>query len=408
MTDAPTTFGAATSATAVRRNDHRGLIVIAHRGASGYRPEHTLESYRLAIRQGADFIEPDLVITRDGILVARHDNEISTTTDVAEHRAFDGRRTTKTVDGIPITGWFAEDFTLAELKSLRAKERLPTLRPDNMRFDGLYQIPTFAEVVQLADRESREGRVVGVYPETKHPTYFAREGRHLDGSPIATSLGEKLVATLVAERFVDPRRVYVQSFEIENLLELKKRLMPDAGVDLPLVQLYGNLDADTPYDVTYNVRAGADLSNIYGELKPLIAHRLAADMRYAALATGPVLRWMRANYADGIGPWKGDLLVRSPHDRSRRRGAAAKGGHADTAIGNLGRAHPMLAHALRAGLQVHPYTLRAEPDFLVRTSAGTVLPLIDEAESLYALGVQGLFIDQPDIGFAARKRFLGC
>ncbi|MGH8078229.1 MAG: glycerophosphodiester phosphodiesterase family protein, partial [Lysobacter sp.] len=157
----------------VARRDHGALIVIAHRGASGYRPEHTLEAYRLAIRQGADFIEPDLVITKDGVLVARHENEISDTTDVAAHAEFAHLRTTKTIDGDVITGWFTEDFTLAELKTLRAKERIPAVRPDNTRFDGMYSIPTFAEVVQLAKRESRCGRVVGVDPETKHPTWFA-------------------------------------------------------------------------------------------------------------------------------------------------------------------------------------------------------------------------------------------
>src|SRR5688500_4359191 len=144
----------------------QGLIVIAHRGASGYRPEHTLEAYRLAIRQGADFIEPDLVATRDGVLIARHENEISGTTDVAAHPEFASRRTTKIVDGVAMTGWFTEDFTLAEIRTLRAKERIPAIRPDNTRFDGLYTIPTFAEVVQLAKSESRGGRRIGVYPET--------------------------------------------------------------------------------------------------------------------------------------------------------------------------------------------------------------------------------------------------
>ena len=199
--------------TPTPRTRHQGLIVIGHRGASGYRPEHTLEAYRLAIRQGADFIEPDLVATKDGVLVARHENEISGTTDVASHPEFASRRTTKTVDGHALTGWFTEDFTLAELKTLRAKERIPGVRPANARFDGMYQIPTFAEVVRLAKSESRDGHVIGVYPETKHPTYFAHEGRHLDGSLIGVSLGRKLVETLIAEGFTDPRRVYIQSFE---------------------------------------------------------------------------------------------------------------------------------------------------------------------------------------------------
>ena len=162
-----TAFAQASPAmTEPNQRDRQGLIVIAHRGASGYRPEHTLEAYRLAIRQGADFIEPDLVATRDGVLIARHENEISGTTDVAAHPEFAGCRTTKVVDGVAMTGWFTEDFTLAEIRTLRAKERIPAIRPDNTRFDGLYTIPTFAEVVQLARRESRGGRRSGVYPET--------------------------------------------------------------------------------------------------------------------------------------------------------------------------------------------------------------------------------------------------
>ncbi len=377
--------------------------MIAHRGASGYRPEHTLEAYRLAIRQGADFIEPDLVATRDGVLVARHDNEISATTDVAAHPAFASRRTTKTIDGTPVTGWFSEDFTLAELKTLRAKERLPALRPANTRFDGRYQIPTFAEILQLARRESRDGRVVGVYPETKHPTYFAREGRRLDGSAIAISLGAVLVDTLLAEGFTDPGRVFIQSFEVENLIELKRKLMPAAGIDLPLVQLFGHLDSATPYDLVDNARSGADLTRIYGGLQALVAGGLDADTRYAALASRAALRWMRANYAAGIGPWKGNLLpCVAPHHRRRPE----RNGDADTAPCNSGLAPSMLADALDAGLLVHPYTLRAEPGFLAQAPDGVTRSVIDEAVQLFGLGVQGVFIDQPDLGVAARDIFL--
>jgi glycerophosphoryl diester phosphodiesterase len=142
-------------------------IVIGHRGASGYRPEHTLAAYKLAIDMGADYIEPDLVSTKDHVLVARHENEISGTTDVADHPEFADRKATKTIDGVAVTGWFTEDFTLAELRTLRAKERLPDVRPANTAFDGLYQVPTFQEVIDLAKQ-----RHVGIYPETKHPTYF--------------------------------------------------------------------------------------------------------------------------------------------------------------------------------------------------------------------------------------------
>ena len=148
-------------------------LVIAHRGASGYRPEHTLAAYALGARMGADYIEPDLVSTKDGVLVARHENEISATTDVADHPEFASRRATKTIDGLALTGWFTEDFTLAELKTLRAKERIPELRPRNTLYNGRYQVPTFQEVIDLSKRLSRElDRPIGIYPETKHPTYF--------------------------------------------------------------------------------------------------------------------------------------------------------------------------------------------------------------------------------------------
>ena len=385
------------------RDDHQGLIVIGHRGASGYRPEHTLESYRLAIRQGADFIEPDLVATKDGVLVARHENEISGTTDVADHAEFANRKTTKTVDGIALTGWFTEDFTLAELRTLRAKERIPDIRPGNTRYDGLYQVPTFAEVIQLAKRESRGKRKIGIYPETKHPTYFAREGRRLDGGLIATSLGAKLIETLVAQGFTDPKRVYIQSFEVENLIELKKKIMPMAGVNLPLTQLYDDIAEAKPYDFAYNVAHGADLNAVYGGLNQKIEGGIGPDTGYGALVTQPVLNWMKANYAAGIGPWKVNLLPRVALDPK----VDANGdGKAELGTRNTGIVHPMLGRALKAGLQVHPYTLRAEENFLTQTPNGVSQTALAEAVQLYSMGVQGFFIDQPDVGVAARDIFL--
>ncbi len=376
------------------------MIVIAHRGASGYRPEHTLEAYRLAIRQGADFIEPDLVVTRDGVLIARHENEISGTTDVATHTEFADRYTRKSIDGEVVSGWFTEDFTLAEIKTLRAKERIPAVRPDNARFDGMYAIPTFAEVVRLAQRESVSGRAIGVYPETKHPTYFAKQGRRFDGSPIAMSLGSLLLNTLVAEGFTDPRRVYIQSFEIANLIELQRSLMPGAGVNLPLVQLVGDLDRAGPYDVAYNVRTGAALAEMYADLPAHIEGGLSAETRYGALTTDAALKWLAAHYATAIAPWKGNLLPRTAPEGER----SGDDGHGDIAA--HGAAHPMLARALTAGLAVHPYTLRAEQAFLSQNSAGTPQSVLDEAVQLLRRGVQGFFIDQPDLGVAARKLFL--
>ena len=188
-------------------------IVIAHRGASGSRPEHTLAAYDLAIDQGADVIEPDLVPTKDDILVARHENEIGGTTDVAQHAEFAARRTTKTIDGEQVTGWFTEDFTLAELKTLRARERLPQLRSANAAYDGRFAIPTLAEIIALAKRRSAEtGRTIGIYPETKHPTYFASIGHPTDAA---------LVHQLHAAGWDSAAApVFIQSFEVANLRRL--------------------------------------------------------------------------------------------------------------------------------------------------------------------------------------------
>jgi glycerophosphoryl diester phosphodiesterase len=202
------------------------VVVIAHRGASGERPEHTLESYRLAIEQGADYIEPDLVMTRDGVLIARHENEIGGTTDVADRPEFAARRRAQIIDGETMTGWFTEDFTLAEIKSLRARERLPALRPQNCAFDGRFSVPTFDEILQLATetnrRRSTEPRI-GVYPETKHPAHFA-----------AIGLPQEQAVLTALDRFDYGREgspVFIQSFDPNNLRQLREM------THLPLVQL---------------------------------------------------------------------------------------------------------------------------------------------------------------------------
>jgi glycerophosphoryl diester phosphodiesterase len=244
-------------------------LVIAHRGASGERPEHTLAAYALAIDQGADVIEPDLVPTRDGVLVARHENEIGGTTDVADHSVLADRRTTKTIDGRAVTGWFTEDFTLAELKTLRARERIPDLRPANAQYNGRFEVPTLAEVIALA-----QARGVGVYPETKHPTYFAAIGLPTDGP---------LVEALHAAGWRDEAApVFVQSFEVANLKAIA------VMTRLRLIQL---IDAEG---------APAD----------------GAEHSYAAMTTPAGLARI-ARYAWGIGPAKSLLgdgtLVRDAH-----------------------------------------------------------------------------------------------
>jgi glycerophosphoryl diester phosphodiesterase len=326
-------------------------LVIGHRGASGYRPEHTLAAYELAARQGADYIEPDLVITKDGVLVARHEPEISTTTDVADHPEFAARMTTKPLDGVDVTGWFAEDFTLAELKTLRAKERIPQLRPQNTAYDGAFEIPTLQEVVDLSGRLSKElRRPVGIYPETKHPTYFRAQGLPLE---------KPLVRTLDRNGLNRPgARVFVQSFEVANLRGLERRLR------VPLVQLYGARTA-RPYDFV-----------------------ASGDPRtYGDLATPEGLRFV-GGYADGAGPSK-DYVV--PRDAT-------------------GRSLPpttFVADAHRAGLVVHPYTFRAENAFLPLERRSSADPaehgdIAAELRQFYDLGVDGVFADQPDEAVAAR------
>ena len=320
-------------------------LVIAHRGASGYRPEHTLASYELAIRLGADFIEPDLVSTKDGVLVARHENEISTTTNVADHPEFRNRRATKTIDGVVMTGWFTEDFTLAELKRLRAEERLPDVRPNNTIYDGRFPVPTLQEVIDLARRYG-----VGIYPETKHPTYF---------DSIGLSLEEPLVRVLRANRLDRPDApVFVQSFETTNLRQL------DRVIDVPLVQLIGGSGA--PYDL---VAAGSPTT-------------------YDDLVTPAGLRRI-AGYADGIGPDKNRIVPRD-------------------AAGFLLEPTTLVRDAHRRDLLVHPYTFRAEnqflpADFRIGTDPNRYGDIAAEFELFFDLGVDGVFADQPDIAVYARR-----
>ncbi len=324
-------------------------IVIGHRGASGYRPEHTLASYRLAADLGADFIEPDLVSTSDGVLVARHENEISGTTDVAEHPEFADRQTTKTIDGTELTGWFTEDFTLAELKTLRAVERIPEVRPDNTAFDGLEEIPTLQEVIDLAQEEG-----VGIYPESKHPTYF---------DSIGLSLEEPLIEVLEANGY-DQRKdpVFIQSFETANLREL------DGMTELRLVQLIGGSGA--PFDL---VDAGDDRT--YDDL--------VTDKGLAEIA----------GYADGIGPDKGRIVPRD-------------------AEGRLQEPTSLVDNAHRRDLVVHPYTFRNENAFLPADfrqgdpDSPVFLRATGDAPAEYRLffdlGVDGVFSDNPDTAVAVR------
>ena len=326
-------------------------MLIAHRGASGYRPEHTLAAYQLAIAQGADYIEPDVVATKDGQLVARHENEIGGTTDVSVHPEFADRRTTKTIDGRPVTGWFTEDFTLAELKTLRAKERLPKVRAGNTDFDGLYPIATLEEVVDLA-RHSRtaDGRRIGVYPETKHPTYFADLGLALE---------DRLVDVLEDNGYAgadDP--VVIQSFETQNLQRLSRR------TDLPLVQLVACTGAPHDLQSSGDPRTYADLVSAEG----------LAEI---------------SGYADAVGLCK-DVMI--PRDTQNRLGAPT---------GVIRDAH-------RAGLSVTGWTFRLENQFLpedYRLGGDPAAPgdLRREIETYLGAGMDAFFTDHPDVGDLARR-----
>jgi len=247
-----------------------GMLVIAHRGASGHRPEHTLAAYELGARLGADYLEPDLVSTADGVLVARHEPEIGATTDVGARPEFADRRTTKRVDGVDRTGWFVEDFTLAELKTLRAVERIPRVRPSNATYDGRFEVPTLTEILALRARLSAElGREIGVYPETKHPTYFARLGLALEAPLVAELAAAGLNSTGAP--------VFVQSFEQANL-RLLRGMTP-----LPLVQL---IAADGPLCTPAGLIAVSRYAAAVGPAKELVLRpgRLVADAHAAGLA----------------------------------------------------------------------------------------------------------------------------
>jgi glycerophosphoryl diester phosphodiesterase len=311
-------------------------LIIGHRGASGHRPEHTLASYELAIELGADFIEPDLVPTRDGVLIARHENEISETTDIGDRPEFRERRTTKTIDGRAVTGWFTEDFTVAEIKSLRARERLASR---DHSFDGRFEVPTFDEVLALARRNG-----VGVYPETKHPTYFRSLGLPLE---------ERLVAALHGAGYAGRTApVFLQSFEIGNLRHLRTM------TDLPIIQLLEEDGGPWGDPRTYrDLTAPAELARI-------------------------------AEYADGIGPSKRLIVPNRPAGPD----------------GSLGAPTSLVADAHRAGLLVHPWTFRSDPPFLAAEYGGD--PGREYAQ-FFALGVDAVFSDFPGDAVRARRQYAG-
>ena len=341
--------------------------LIAHRGASALRPEHTLAAYTQAIEDGANIIEPDLVSTKDGVLVARHENAIAilnpdgsvreATTDIIDRPEFASRKTTKMIDGNAITGWFTEDLTLAELKTLRARERIPAIRPANVAFNGQFQVPTLQEVIDLAKSKSIEkGRTIGIYPETKHPTYFKSIGLPLE---------KRLVDVLALNGWNSKEApVFIQSFEVANLKELR------GLTTARIVQLLSS--AGRPYDF---VAAGA-----------------AETRLYADLITPAGLKEV-ASYANGIGPSK-DMVI-------------------PVVNGALGTATALVSNAKAAGLVMHIYTLRPENNFLpanlkkAPTTDNTLRgDSITEIQTFLQAGVDGFFTDDSAVGREAIRTFV--
>ncbi|MDZ7963230.1 MAG: esterase-like activity of phytase family protein [Aulosira sp. DedQUE10] len=379
--------------------DGKAPKVLGHRGASGDRPEHTLESYKLAIEQGADFIEPDLVVTKDGVLIARHEpalailnadgtvNTGNTTTNVATIAKFSDRKKTVNLDGNPITGWFAEDFTLAEIKELKAIERL-SFRDQS--YNGQLEIPTLKEIIDLVkDVEAKTGKKIGIYPETKHPTYTAQEATYVGtDTKINRNLGQILIDTLKANNFTDPSRIFIQSFEVANLKELHDVIMPKAGVDIPLVQL---LDAS---DIDIN---GKIIESQPYDLK------VSADKRtYGDLRTPEGLAEI-AKYADGIGPWK-RMIVSVKGTDANGDGKADdvnKDGTVNDADKTLLAPTTLVQDAHTAGLQVHPYTFRNEDRYLAADYKGK--PEL-EFQQFIQLGVDAYFTDFPITGDKVRDQ----
>ena len=340
--------------------------VTGHRGASALRPEHTLAAYLQAINDGADIIEPDLVVTRDGVLVARHEHEIGGTTNVATLTQFAARKATKNIDGVPVTGWFTEDFTLAELKTLRARERIPANRPANVAYNDQFEIPTLQEVIDLVKKESvARNKVIGIYPETKHPTYFKSIGLPFE---------KRLVDQLVASGYRGKAAaVFLQSFEVANLKELR------GMTDMRIVQLIDNpknppaangAPRNAPYDF---VASGNKRS-------------------YADLVTAAGLKEIAA-YADVVSPYKEVIIPR-------------------TSANELGAATSFVSDAKAAGLKVHTWTLRPENPFLPvslrkpdTASLSQRGDAVAEINAYLKAGIDGFFTDDPAVGRAAVNAF---
>lgn len=329
------------------------ILIIGHRGASALRPEHTLAAYQKAIDDGADFIEPDLVATKDGYLVARHENEIGETTNVSELPQFADRKTTKVIDGVSLTGWFTEDFHLNELNQLKARERIPQIRPNNVQYNDLYNIPTLEQIIELADQHyQKTGKIIGLYIETKHPTYFQQQNLALENSLLMSLAKHKYT------REIAP--VYLQSFEISNLKAMREQLAQLNSIkQIKIIQLYGGKST-----------------------QPADAAMQKLTINYGDMATVAGLKEV-AKYADGVGPSKTYIL---PNTQAATVTSFVKDAHA-------------------VGLKVHPYTLRPENEFLpdyldcgVNPAERCETGAIKEYELFFRAGVDGIFTDDPGLG----------
>ncbi|WP_372526905.1 glycerophosphodiester phosphodiesterase [Piscinibacter sp.] len=369
---------AALADTGAQHHARRAPLVIGHRGgATGYLPDHTLENYALGIQLGADYVEPDLVATKDGHLIARHEPNLIATTNVKDLPQFASRRRTVMLDGVPDEGFFASDFTLAEIKQLRAVQPLAERDPS---FNGKFQIPTLEEIIEFVKRKSHEeGRTIGIYPETKHPTYHQAIGLPLE---------DRLLAVLTRAGWNHrDAPVFIQSFETANLRYLHSKTsvrlvqLVDADDVNPDGSLAFNKPFDKPYDWVVSGRAGL--------FSDLLTPQGLAEVR---------------SYADGIGPWKYYLISTAC---KLMNGAACADTNGDGATNEMDRAllppTDVLANAHALGLLVHPYTFRNEPRRLASDFGGNP---VNEYLAFYELGVDGLFSDFADSAFAARAMFL--
>ena len=349
-------------------------IVVAHRGASGYLPEHTLEAYAMAIEMGADYIEPDLVVTKDGVLIARHEPMLSGTTNVADLPQFASRKTTRKVDGVDTTDWFAGDFTLAEIKQLRAKQ---AMSDRDQSKNGQYQVPTLQEVIDLAKKEAgTRGRVIGIAPETKHSTFHAALGLPIE---------DRLVNVLKEAGWSEASSpVVIQSFEVANLKYLNTRINVRLAqlLDAEDVDKDGNIVLAAPYAQPYDFVVVGDKRTY----KDLLTKEGLAEVK---------------SYADILAPWKPYILPTKQVDQNGdgKPDDLNGDGKTDEQDRVLAPASTVVKDAHTAGLQVFTWTFRNEPKRLASSFKGDPAA---EYKAFYALGVDGLFSDFPDTAVKAR------